>query len=238
MSAPAAGTAFHPQPGPGPARDGARWPAGEPARLARLPRRRRPGMIALAIALIGAGVLGSVALYTAADRRAAVLVATANVPAGGVIAAGDVGVASVAAGPGVQLIPAAQLRQVIGQVAGTALHPGMLLTAAELGALRPPGPGQVLVPLGLRPSLLPASGLGPGDRVLVVATPGAQGQPGSSAPPALIAPVAGVVEAVSAGPDADGYVVVDVIVAAADGAALAEQASTGQVALIVTRRAP
>jgi SAF domain-containing protein len=168
-----------------------------------------------------------------------VLVVTANVPAGARISAADLAIASILPGAGVDDIPAGQLRQVVGQVAGSALHPGMLLTASELATAQPPGTGQVLVPLPLRPSLLPASGLGPGDRVLIVATPGAQGQTGTSAAaPALASPVAGVVQAVSAGPGSDGYRVVDVLVPAARGAALAEQASTGQISLIVTKRAP
>jgi len=235
-SGPVAGSAYHPEVDPGfaPRRQAAR-----PAQLARLPRRRRPGMIALAVALVGLGILASTAVYAATNHRVPVLVATADVPAGSVITAADVGTASVSAGPGVGLIPAAQLRQVIGQVAGSALHPGMLLTASELTTLAPPGPGQELVPLPVRPSVFPASGLAPGDLVLIVATPGAQGQAGAStATPVLQAPVSGVVEAVTRGADTDGYLVVDVLVATARGAALAQQASTGQFSLIVTKRAP
>jgi SAF domain len=205
--------------------------------LARLPRRRRPGMVALAVALIGAGVLASTAVYSRTDHRQPVLVATSDVPAGEPIAESDIGTAVVSAGQGVQLIPAGQLRQVIGQVAGTQLYPGMLLTAAELTTARPPVPGQVLVPLPVRPSVLPASGLASGDQILIVATPGAQGQPGASATaPVLTSPVAGVVEAVTSGTDADGYKVVDVLVKAGKGAAVARQASTGQFSLIVVRR--
>jgi hypothetical protein len=235
VQAPTAGAALYPPTDPA---FGDLAGPGRPAQLARLPRRRRPGMIALAIALVCAGILASVALYSAANHRVPVLVVTANVPAGARIGAADIAVASILPGAGVDVIPAGQLRQVVGQVAGSALHPGMLLAVSELATAQPPGPGQVLVPLPMRPSLLPASGLGPGDRVLIVATPGAQGQAGTSAAaPAMASPVAGVVEAVSAGPDADGYQVVDLLVAAARGAALAEQASTGQISLIVTRRA-
>jgi SAF domain-containing protein len=235
MSGPAIGTSFHPETDP--AFNGRRRFNGPPVQLARLPRRRRPGMIALAVALVGVGILAGAAVYTATNHRVAVLVATANVPTGSVITAGDIGSASVSAGPGVQVIPASQAQQVIGQIAGTTLHPGMLLTAAELTTLRPPGPGQVLVPLPMRPSVLPASGLTPGDHVLVVPTPGSQGQSGSSATaPSLPAPVPGLVVAVSVSPNPDGYQVVDVLVSASAGASVAAQASTGQVALIVTRR--
>ncbi|HEX6931567.1 MAG TPA: SAF domain-containing protein [Streptosporangiaceae bacterium] len=234
---PAIGTAYHPQADT--AFNGASRQAAQPIALARLPRRRRPGMIALAVALVGAGILASTAVYSATNHRAPVLVAEAYVPAGGLITAGDLGTASVSAGGGVQVIPASQLSQVVGHVAGTTLHPGMLLTAAELATQRPPGPGQVLVPLPVRPSALPASGLRPGDHVLVVATPGAQGQAGSAtAAPALTVPVAGVVEAVNMASNTDGFGVVDVLVAAGNGGDLAAQASTGQFALIVTKRSP
>jgi hypothetical protein len=97
----------------------------------------------------------------------------------------------------------------------------------------------VLVPLPVRPSALPASGLQAGDHVLVVATPGEQGQSGSTtAAPALSVPVAGVVEAVSTAVSTDGFGVVDILVPARSGASLAAQASTGQFALIVTKRGP
>ena len=234
---PAIGTAYHPQADA--ASNGAARQAFQPIALARLPRRRRPGMIALALALVGAGILASTALYSATNRRVPVLVAEANVPAGAVIQASDLGTASVSVGGDVRVIPASQVRQVIGQVAGTALHPGMLLSPAELATSRPPRYGQVLVPLAVRPSALPASGLQAGDHVLVVATPGAQGQPGSTTTaPLLTVPVAGVVEAVSTAVSTDGFGIVDILVAAKSGAGLAAQASTGQFALIVTKRGP
>jgi len=196
-------------------------------------------MIALAVALVGAGILASAAVYTATNHRGPVLVAQATVPAGTLITARDVGTASVSAGPGVQVIPASQLSQVVGQVAGTELHPGMLITAAEIGSQQPPIPGQVLVPLPVRPSALPASGLRPGDHVLIIPTPGAQGQAGSgNAAPAMTSPVAGVVAAVNTAASTDGFGEVDVLVPARFGADVASQASTGQFALIVTKRSP
>ncbi|HUC56230.1 MAG TPA: SAF domain-containing protein [Streptosporangiaceae bacterium] len=233
---PLIGTSYHPEVDPDLNGSGGTWSSGQ---LARLPRRRRPGMIALAVALVGLGILASAAIYSATNSRVPVLVATANVPAGAVITANAVGTASVSVGPGVRLIPASQLSQVVGQVAGTSLHPGMLLAASELTTLRPPGPGEELVPLPFKPSVLPASGIESGDHVQIEATPGDQGQSGSStSTPALSSPVAGVVEAVNLVPDADGYDVVDVLVARASADSLAAQASTGQIALIVTKRAP
>ncbi len=165
MNAPRVGTSYLPQADSG--FNGNIRQNGPSVQLARLPRRRRPGMIALAVALIGAGVLASTAVYTATNTRVSVLVVTAQVPQGSVITSADVSTASVSAGPGVQLIPASQMQQVVGQIAGTALHPGMLLTASELTTLSPPAPGQVLVALPMRPSGVPASGLAPGDRLIL-----------------------------------------------------------------------
>lgn len=227
---PAAGTAFHPQADP--VFNGASRP-GNTGQLARLPRQRRPAMLALSIVLVGVGILASTYIYAATDRQETVLVVTADVPSGAVITQGAVGTARVSAGPGVQVIPASQLQQVVGEVAGSALHPGMLLTASELATSLPPSAGQDLVPVPVKPSLLPASGLAAGDRVLVVATPGAGS---GGAPAVLIVPVAGVVEAVSSGPDSDGFDVVDLLVASANAIAVTKQVSTGQFALIITRR--
>lgn len=232
---PQVGTAYHPElefNGSGPSQF-------RPGQLARLPRRRRPGMIALAVALVGLGILASAAVYTATNARVPVIVVTGDVPVGGIITSASLGSAQVSVSAGVQTIPFDQLRQVVGQIAGAPLHPGMLLSSSELATIRPPDHGEVLVPLPLKPSVLPASGITAGDRVIIEATPGAQGQSGSSsAAPVLASPVSGVIEAVNLVPDTDGYDVVDVLVARKAGDALAAQASTGQIALIVTRRAP
>lgn len=194
-------------------------------------------MIALAVAMAGAGVVVSAAVYGRADHRVAVVMVTQPVPAGAVITAGDLSTTSVSVGTGIRVIPAAQLAQVTGEIAAVALRPATLLAPADLTTARPPGPGQVLVPAAVKPSVVPASGLFPGDHVLVVATPGDQGQAGSSAgSPALTAPVPGVVEAVSDVPDPDGLDVIDLLVSDSAGTAVAEQVSTGQFALIVTKR--
>jgi hypothetical protein len=223
------GTVFHPEPEPG--RNG---PAVlPPARLRDLPRRRRPGMIALAAALVGLGILASAVLYQREDHEVPVLMVTSSVPAGSVVTSSDVGTTTIAAGPGVQDIPARQLPQVIGLVAGTSLRPGTLLAASELTSKLAPGPGQDLVPVALKPSALPASGLAPGDDVLAVPVPGS----GSSASvPVISAPVPAVVEAVSPGTEPDGLDVVDLLVASSAGPGLAGQAAAGQIALVVTKR--
>lgn len=226
------GTVFHPEQDPprnGPA------PAVAPSQLRGLPRKRRPGMIALAAALIGAGILASAALYHREDHQVPVLMVTASVPVGSVITSSDIGTTTLAAGPGLQTIPARQLSQVVGLVAATSLRPGTLLVPSELTSKLPPGPGQALVPVAIKPSGLPASGLAPGDQVLVVATPAAGGSSGAAAS-VLTSPVAAVVDAVNGVTDQDGFDVVDLLVTTANGPLVAEQAATGQIALVVTSR--
>jgi SAF domain len=230
------GTVFHPEPEParnGPARAAA---PGQPhGQLRGLPRRRRPAMIALAAALIGAGILASAALYNRENHQVSVVMVTTPVAVGQVITSADVGTTSIAAGPGLQTIPARQMSQVVGLVAATSLRPGTLLAPSEVTSKLAPGPGQDLVPVAIKPSGLPASGLTPGDQVLVVATPAASG--GGGAAPVLAQPVPAVVEAVNAVTDQNGFDVVDLLVTSGSGPAVAEQAATGQIALVVTHRA-
>ena len=48
--------------------------------------------------------------------------------------------------------------------------------------------------------------------------------------------MAAVIEAVTAVPDSDGFDIVDLLVSDVHGVAVASQVSTGQFALVVTRR--
>jgi SAF domain len=230
------GTVFHPEPDPMPAGNGGPIRIGQ---LRALPRRRRPGMIALAVALVGAGILGGAALYRDVNHQVPVLLVTTAVPAGAVVTSADLSTTSVAAGPGIRVIPAGQEHQVVGLVAATNLQPGTLLAAADLTSSLPPSAGQVLVPIAVKPSALPASGLAAGDHLLVVWAPGAQGASSSAASAAAAGrTIPAVVEDVSVGPNQDDLQVVDLLVPARNGSALAQEAATGDIALVVTSRAP
>ena len=110
---------------------------------------------------------------------------------------------------------------------------GAGLSVFEVTGKLAPGPGQDLVPVALKPSALPVSGLAPGDDVLAVPVP-ASGSSGSV--PVISTPVAAVVEAVSPDAEPDGLDVVDLLVASDSGPSLAQQAAAGQVALVVTKR--
>jgi SAF domain len=226
------GTVFHPEPDPLPPGNGGPLRVGQ---LRPLPRRRRPGMIALAVALIGVGILGGAALFQRVNHQVPVLLVAVAVPAGTTVTAADLTTTSVVLGAGVKAVPAQQEHQVVGLVAATDLRPGTLLAPAELTTTLPPSASQQLVPVPLKPSQLPASGLAPGDQVLVISAP--SGSSGTAVPtPGPSIP--GVVEAVSVRPDQDGMDVVDLLVSAGNGTSLAREAAAGGIALVVTSRSP
>jgi hypothetical protein len=183
--------------------------------------------------LAGAGALAGAWAFTAAVHRTDVLAVTRDIPAGTRITAADLAPVPVSAS-GITVIPARQETQVTGEVAAVPLRAGSLLVPADLTTTTVPGPGQQLVPVALKSSQLPASGLVPGEQVLVIATPGAAGQAASGSGQAPLAQdVPATVYRVSA-PGDSGTVVADLLVAAGQGTAVAQQDSTGQIALILT----
>lgn len=213
--------------------------AGNGTAPASLPRQRRRGIIALGTALLLGGAVAGAGLYSSAGHREQVLAVARAVPAGAVITPGDLRTASVAAsGSGLAVIPAAQEKLAAGQTAAAALQPGQLLVPADLTAAAVPAAGQQLVPVPLKTAEVPASGLKPGDQVLVIATPGSGGQASGSTGTgtgSLPGGVPATVYAVSA-PDQAGDVTADLITTAASGPSVARQASTGQIAVLLTRR--
>jgi hypothetical protein len=194
-------------------------------------------MIALAVAMAGAGVVVSAAVYQRADKKVAVIMVTQPVPVGAALTPADLSATSITVGSGIEVIPASQLDRVSGEIAAVALRPSTLLAPSDLTTVQWPASGQALIAAPTKPYALPASGLHAGDHVLLVATSGEQGQPGSSAvAPSLSTSVPGVVAAVSSAPNPDGFDVVDLLVADGSAVAVASQVSTGQFALIVTKR--
>ena len=204
-------------------------------------RRRRPGLIALSVALIAGGGLAGAVLYTASGQRTDVVVVARNVPVGSLITPDDLARASVALDPQVQAVAASQAPDLVGQPAAVDLTAGSLLSPAQVTRRSLVGPDQQVVGVALKPSQLPATPLAPGQKVIVVSTPdtgagavqggGAKGTVGES-PQTLPATVV----AVGKPQMATGQVTVDVAVASAQGPALASRVATGDVALVVAAR--
>jgi hypothetical protein len=211
----------------------------------RLARQRRPSWIAAGVALVALAVLANVYLFRTSGHRVLVVRVARNVPVGQQLVRADLDTSSVAVGPGVQVIPGRQLGEVVGRRAAVDLRSGTLLTASQVTAQLTPEPGQALVTVAVKPGQLPPGGLAPGSQIRIVSTPGSQVQgQGQGADGAATNPGAGAASAkdVSAavdavgGPDTDGTMTVSLLVADTDANAVAREASTGQIALVITAR--
>lgn len=213
-------------------------PGAQPASAPRIvrQRRRRPGLIALSVALIAAGGLSGALLFTASGQRTAVLVVARDVPVGAAITDADLAPASLALDPAVKAVPVARKGDVVGQRAAVGLKAGALLSPGQVTAVSLIKAGEQLVGVALKPSQLPASRLAPGQKVLIVSTPDPnQGAAagGKTVEPAAPKTVAATVVAVGLPAPATGVVVVDVAVPVAEGPSLAARVATGAVALIL-----
>ncbi|TFV92224.1 flagellar biosynthesis protein FlgA [Blastococcus sp. CT_GayMR20] len=198
--------------------------------LGRPRRRRRPALLALAVTMVILGALGATYLATSLGQTSPVIAMAREVPWGQPVTAADLVEARITSDPALEPIPYGERDEVVGLVAATTLAPGSLLTRQALTDQRLPGPGQQLVGVGVSAVQLPATTLRPGDDVLLV--PVAAG----TAPAGSGAGGSGVVEATvvqSGPPGADGLRVVDVLVDAADGPAVAARAAAGLVAIVV-----
>lgn len=229
------GSAGHPSSAAVSSGDGQRPVAG---RLSPPARRRRPALLALGVALAAAGGLLAATLSMQAGERAPVLAIARTVDAGSTLTAQDLTTARIGADPNLAPIPAGSLGSVVGKTAAVPLRPGSLLTRTELTAAPVPAPGRQLLGVRFKPGQLPARPLRPGQRVLLVATgsdassaSGGQRAADGGAPPEAQPVPARVVDV--GGVAQDGSRTVDMSVQAAMGPAVAKQAATGHVALIV-----
>jgi len=223
---------------------GAAIPPFAAPRLATPPKRRTPvGRLAfgLILVLLCAGVL--TVMFTRAQHRSAVLAVARPVAAGEAISDADLRVAHVSE-DGLTTIPAAQLGRVVGQIAAVDLRPGMNLTPDVLHGSAIPAAGYMVAGVLFKPGQLPGRALRAGDQVELVTT--ASGQPSassantaSSSSPGATATTrrAQVVTATPVSGTADGSVVVDLLLAEADGPSVASDGAAGHLALLLLPRA-
>jgi hypothetical protein len=205
-------------------------PSKEAGQMRPLPGRRSPMMLVAGVALTALGALVAWQVYGVASQRVPVLVMARDVPVGQPLQAQDLRTVALGMDTAVQSVDAAGKSTVIGKRAAVALKSGTLLSPAHVTEALVPAPGEVVVPVALKPSRLPARGIQPGDRV--VATAVSSGQAGQGAAQDHPARVDRVGQ-----PDADGLAVVDLVVPAAAGPALARQAAEGSVALVLQSQA-
>ncbi|SOB80535.1 SAF domain-containing protein [Streptomyces sp. 1331.2] len=213
-----------PEQGGGPGKGRGRAAPHAPGRAMRA-RRRRPAVLAMAVALIAAGGLGGAVLYNSTGQRVAVLALARDVPWGQVITEDDLVVARIASDPALHPLSADERGKAVGLRAATDLKRGALLTGADLAQGLTAQPGQIVVGVSAKRSQLPASRLQPGVQLVVVYTPD-NGRADSL--PATVITVGRV--------DTDGSQVIDVAVGTADGPRLAQWVASGRIQVLLAPR--
>lgn len=120
-------------------------------------RRRRPAVLAMAVALIAAGGLGGAVLYNSTGQRVAVLALARDIPWGQVITDDDLVVARIAGDPALRPLSATERDKAVGMRAATDLKRGAMLTRGDVAQTLAVQPGQIVVGVSAKRSQLPAS---------------------------------------------------------------------------------
>ncbi|MFC8520454.1 SAF domain-containing protein [Streptomyces sp. NPDC057257] len=198
-------------------------------------RRRRPGVIALSLALIAAGGAGVAVLVLQVGHRTDVVTVVRDVQVGQVLTENDLGRASVALDPAVKAVRADQLMSVVGKRAAVELKPGSMLAPSQVTKDNLVQAGEQLVPIGLEPKQIPATALVPGQRVELVHVPaqGATDTDTGKTSDAVPQTIGGRVVKASGAAPGTGIVVVDVATSAADGPTAAAWEAAGTLRLVL-----
>jgi hypothetical protein len=194
-------------------------------------RRRRPALIALSVALIAAGGLGSAAFYQMQNHSIAVLAVARVVPYGATIAAADLRVVEINDAPGLRPIGSGSKSVVVGKRAAVELRPGTLLTSDQVTETVNIKPGEMLVPIAVDGSRMPVRGLTPGTQIVIVTSPVPVGG-GNNAPTTTPGQIRATVIRTTGFRDS-GPTIVDVAVPPVDGPLLATRVMEGKFSIVV-----
>jgi len=187
-------------------------------------------VLALAVVLVGLGALVN-AVAVGQGGRVPVLAVARPVPVGQQVTEADVMVVQLATTPGLGTVPAGRRAEVVGRYAAVGLRPGSLFTPDAVSDQRAPTAGQAVLAVAVKTGLVPARGLVPGDRVLLVPVNGDRAdQPAAAG--AGSGPVRATVVEVGQ-PDDNGAWAVDVAVEEPVVAGLADAAASGRLALVL-----
>ncbi|MPZ25990.1 MAG: hypothetical protein GEV12_05955 [Micromonosporaceae bacterium] len=144
-------------------------------------RRIRFGHLALAIALVVVGALGTTALVTMVSATDKYLALARDVEYGAQITEADLTVVSISSPPGLDPWPASERNRAIGNVATMPLAKGTLLTAAHVTDQQLPAAGEVRLGITVPGERLPAQPVRSGNLILLVDT--GQGSNGGTTNP-------------------------------------------------------
>lgn len=207
-------------------------PAPIPVPKTAAQRRWRPGLVALAVALVATGGLSATYAITLVGSTTSYLAVNKKISAGAQITASDLVTVRISGDPSLRPIPSSQAESVVGHYAAVELFAGALLTEGQVVDVPLGGSGTYLVSLGLSPSKVPAGRIKPGAKVVLVATPANQfAQADKPEGPPATYPGTVVDVTVDEGPPQTIYV--NVSVAQADGAAIATLAAADRVVIVL-----
>ena len=193
--------------------------------------RRRPALVAGAVAAICLGALLAAWAWTSTTNTQEVLVARSTIERGSLITEDDLARVRISADPALSPVAASAFDDLVGKRAALDIAAGGLITAGATTAETVPGNGASIVGVALSAAQSPGMALQAGDRVRLVVTPPPGGEQ-SPGPPAF-----NDAEVVGVSYDSEsGVFVVDVLVPHADATVLAARAATGNVALILDSR--
>jgi hypothetical protein len=181
-------------------------------------------------------------IYVHSSRLVAVIGVDRSVPQGQTVEVGDLRQVDVSLAAGVEVVPVTDASQVIGKRASVTLLAGTLLSPSDVESVWQLAAGQAVVGVDLKPGMMPATGVVPGETVLVVltspsgtaisstASSGTSGS-GSSVPPSVIATATVVGDA--SDDSGSGATVVSVEVPLAVAPLVADSSAAGQAALVL-----
>jgi Flp pilus assembly protein CpaB len=195
-------------------------------------RMRRVDLrVLVGLALLLAGVLGTLAIVQQAGRRTPVLVMARSVRAGQVIGTEDVRVAELGVAPGVATLGQGERARVVGRRAAAPLAEGQVLSPAAIADGLELGAGQVAMSLAVAPEHAAAGQVRAGDQVAVVAS-GKQGE--TDVPSGVLLSPVRVLSVLPQGDDAsaDRRLLVSLAVRP-EQAALLAQAAQGTLDLVL-----
>lgn len=185
--------------------------------------------VAGATALILAGGLLSVFVYTSLGHPDEVFAVARSIPRGTTITADDLTSLALASGQRSPAISTTTPSEVIGKVTTVDLPKGSIVTPAAIAATQQIPAGRALVGLSLKSSQLPAEPLVAGNRVEIV--PIASDTTGDAS--VTTSTISGVVSDISIDQQSD-TTIVDVYVSETVAADLTSRAAAGTVAIYLT----
>jgi hypothetical protein len=193
-------------------------------------RRWRPGLVALAVALVATGGLSAAYAITLVGSTNSYIAVYKEVQAGAKITDADVTSVRMSTDPGLRPIPYSRKADVVGKFAAVRLSTGTLLTEDQLTNVPIGGKETYLLSLGLSQNKVPAQRVRSGDRVVLIALPAQNFVQSNNTPTGPPQTFSATVADVST-PTQNGTVYVNVAVAQADGASIAILAAADRIYL-------